>query len=652
MSKSHPMLLPRIIMGAVLAVVLSSSASAGALHSSAKSQIAQTTTSGVAAGKQGASTTQANGLAGISRLGVNAFALEDSDMQTMKDSGVNFVRVQLYWNSNEPVLTSPPTWVWGYTDQLFYRMALHNLTPLVTVLACPPWACPDPSGPINAANMTDFNTFMSAASARYSQPPYNVHDWELWNEPDGSGGADHMLGWGNHADLYATMLRYAYTAVHANDSQAVVMSGGLAYDNWVSQGGSYNHDFLPAILSSAGQYMDAVAFHYYLNNANGWTNVSVKARDVRAVLNQAGSNLPLICNEAGLTSDPAFNSSEAIQARYIVQFNIYGAASGLAGQMWYVSKDYTDSNPRRQIFTKSGLVRLDGTLKPSYTALSVLQSKIGSAPYLRSLSAQDGLPNGIEGYKFRSPDGNRMVSILWSTAGAAGTVTIPTSQAPDVSGVTDLYGQPIQTQSGTGGTLLLNVGADPVYIDWANRFDDVSTVSWMYNDVEYLASRGIVSGYTDGTFHPEAQASRGQFAKMIVLGVGWPLDTTSAQRFRDVAPGSPFYSYIQTAAAHDAISGYACGGVGDPCPGAYFHPERNISRAQIAKIVVLARGWPLLNPAVPTFSDVPVDSPFYSLIETAHAYGVISGYTNGTFLPNNEATRAQLSKMLAQALQH
>jgi hypothetical protein len=114
------------------------------------------------------------------------------------------------------------------------------------------------------------------------------------------------------------------------------------------------------------------------------------------------------------------------------------------------------------------------------------------------------------------------------------------------------------------------------------------------------------------------------------------------------------------------IQGYACGGDGEPCDGQnrpYFRPGSNITRGQIAKIIVLAEGWGLLNPAEPTFADIPFGSTFYQYAETAAARGIISGYACGAegepcdgqnkpyYRPGNNATRAQLSKMLALALQ-
>jgi hypothetical protein len=55
-----------------------------------------------------------------------------------------------------------------------------------------------------------------------------------------------------------------------------------------------------------------------------------------------------------------------------------------------------------------------------------------------------------------------------------------------------------------------------------------------------------------------------------------------------VPVSNPFYSYIETAYCRRVISGYNCGAPGEPCPGLYFRPGGNATRAQIAKIVCLA----------------------------------------------------------------
>jgi len=97
---------------------------------------------------------------------------------------------------------------------------------------------------------------------------------------------------------------------------------------------------------------------------------------------------------------------------------------------------------------------------------------------------------------------------------------------------------------------------------------------------------------------------------------------------------------------HGVISGYGDG---------TFRPFNLTTRGQLAKIVVLAEGWPLYTPPTPTFRDVPAADPFYTLIETAYHQGIISGYncTPGPncleYRPVSNVTRAQLCKIIVLA---
>jgi hypothetical protein len=110
--------------------------------------------------------------------------------------------------------------------------------------------------------------------------------------------------------------------------------------------------------------------------------------------------------------------------------------------------------------------------------------------------------------------------------------------------------------------------------------------------------------------------------------------------FSDVAPSYWAYTYIRTLACGGIVSGYSNGS---------FRPENPTTRAQLAKMLVLARRWPLVNPTTQSFSDVGSSHPFYRYIETAAARRVVSGYGDGKFRPDSFVTRAQVAKMVVVA---
>jgi len=199
----------------------------------------------------------------------------------------------------------------------------------------------------------------------------------------------------------------------------------------------------------------------------------------------------------------------------------------------------------------------------------------------------------------------------------------------------------------------------------ANSYSDVPFGSIFYPYVHDLSVRGAISGYGDCTFRPFNNITRAQIAKVIMLADGYQLIAPPNPDFEDVAANSAFYSVIETAFQNGIISGYACGGPGEPCDSQnrpYFRPNTNVTRGQIAKMVVLARHWSLLNPASNSFTDVLPGTAFYSVIETAYAHGILGGYNCGGpgepcdsqnrpyFRQNNTATRGQGAKIIDLAL--
>jgi hypothetical protein len=185
-------------------------------------------------------------------------------------------------------------------------------------------------------------------------------------------------------------------------------------------------------------------------------------------------------------------------------------------------------------------------------------------------------------------------------------------------------------------------------------FADVCPGDYFFTPVQYLANRGAISGYSDQTFRPGANTTRGQLCKIIVAAEGWTIDTTDGPHFPDVPPDHPFYNYVETAYKHHIIAGYA---------DSLFRPNADVTRGQLSKIIVGAEGWDLTVPgATQTFADVPASNPFYYHIEAAYRHNIISGYTCGGagepcdgahrpyFRPTNSATRGQIAKIVYGAV--
>lgn len=187
------------------------------------------------------------------------------------------------------------------------------------------------------------------------------------------------------------------------------------------------------------------------------------------------------------------------------------------------------------------------------------------------------------------------------------------------------------------------VTASGYMITFAGRrpFTDIAAGDWADDGVQYLYSQGAVTGYADGSFHPNEYVTRAQFAKMLVSAMGWSIENPVVPTFSDVAADSWAYGYIETAVAHSIIAGY---------PDGAFRPYNYVTRAQLAKMVVLGSEWDMEGITPVYFTDLTPDSWAYSFAQTAYSADVMSGYSDGSFKPDSPATRAQVAKVLTLSL--
>jgi hypothetical protein len=97
------------------------------------------------------------------------------------------------------------------------------------------------------------------------------------------------------------------------------------------------------------------------------------------------------------------------------------------------------------------------------------------------------------------------------------------------------------------------------YNPYYPTFTDVQPGSTFFVNVETAYLRGAVQGYSDGTFRPNAPVTRAQAAKMLVTGKGWSLYSPPWSSFTDVPPTHWAYAYVHTALSHGIVAGYADG---------------------------------------------------------------------------------------------
>lgn len=167
---------------------------------------------------------------------------------------------------------------------------------------------------------------------------------------------------------------------------------------------------------------------------------------------------------------------------------------------------------------------------------------------------------------------------------------------------------------------------------------------WSAGDVTRLVERGAIGGYPDGTFRPDKSISRAEFSKILRQSLGY--SSIDGNSFTDTN-GHWATTDIETLISHDIIV---------PAEyGSHYGPDGAITRREIAVMLVRAMGLnadavALSGQATGFADDAKLQTYDKGYLFLAKELGLISGYEDKTFRPNNRATRAEASVMIVRLL--
>ncbi len=161
-------------------------------------------------------------------------------------------------------------------------------------------------------------------------------------------------------------------------------------------------------------------------------------------------------------------------------------------------------------------------------------------------------------------------------------------------------------------------------------------------NIRNLVEDNIVSGYSDNTFRPNENVTRGELAVFIVRAFNLEIDTTG-DPFPDVTPENKFFPYIQTLKNLNIVVGYSDG---------KYKPDEFVTRGTVSKYIIAA-----YNPDFDSsktylhgFLDIVGNrfEPYIAYLSSLESNGtrVVSGYSDGTYRPETNITRGQMSKFV------
>ena len=185
-----------------------------------------------------------------------------------------------------------------------------------------------------------------------------------------------------------------------------------------------------------------------------------------------------------------------------------------------------------------------------------------------------------------------------------------------------------------------SVDIDPSGVD--HKFNDISDY-WAADYVDFLYNADITTGYSDGSFRPNQNISRAQFAVMLYryLKLDENQYANVSLPFADL-DSIPAYAIpaVKALYAEGVITGSEKNGQ------LYFNPGSSLTRAQAAAMIgrTQAKGYALADLTFTDSAQIPTYAAYY--IRAMVGQGVINGYSDGSFKPHSNITRGQMAKIL------
>ncbi|MBQ2284957.1 MAG: S-layer homology domain-containing protein, partial [Clostridia bacterium] len=181
-----------------------------------------------------------------------------------------------------------------------------------------------------------------------------------------------------------------------------------------------------------------------------------------------------------------------------------------------------------------------------------------------------------------------------------------------------------------------------VTITHAAQFSDVSSENKYYYSTTILSAFGIINGYEDGTFGPDKDVTRAEFATMLMRAMA------SAGIGSTDAAGTPFTDISGHWGISDIRTAYDLGIINGMTPTT-FEPNSNVTYEQAFKMVVCALNYggqseAIYNSMVATNPSIPW---YYGYMQTARTLGL----TDDISIVNGQpAKRAHIAQMIYNAL--
>lgn len=332
--------------------------------------------------------------------------------------------------------------------------------------------------------------------------------------------------------------------------------------------------------------------------------------------------------------DAVFDKEDAarISGAVLIKKN-YNESTG--GTEVTVDKDLVNIGPKNEIYLKQGeavVMQLTG----SYASVQVgMRSLTGDAVTYKINTEEKTMNSTVDMYYKVTPAAGKLV-----IQNVSGGILALTKLKVTGAGTTTNDVSVETTPEAIRYAMALMRGID------VPQFTDVAEDAWYHDYVYDLVYRGVVNGMTATTYEPEGKLTRAQFVKLLACSLeeAETLKTYEGQHPFTDSEGHWAETYIAWAKDKGIVEGVSA---------TEFDPEAPITREQMATIFgryALKQGieLPKSDNAAGSFPDADKISEYArEFVELMRIAGILNGYEDGTFRPQNTATRAEAAKLFS-----
>jgi len=319
-----------------------------------------------------------------------------------KKAGAAWVRQGFFWDSIEPW----PGWSnLEVYDRYVERAHAAGLKVLAVLDYDARWInLPGTKGPLIRGTQA-LSWYADHVRELVAHFKGKVDAWELWNEPNSS------TFWRGSKQEFVKMHKLGVASIREVDPDAYIVGGGfsLVPEDWIDtcfRGGAFDG-------------VDAISFHPYWMEAEGVLHLVDR---MKAIVKAHGFKGALWVTEVGFPTAGVypFASDEAGQAALLVKTWVGMALREVRAVFWYVQSDTRSASERFDPLDSEsffGVIRADGTPKPSLYAMAAVLQAIAGAQYDPGLVDIDPrLFNDVVALPFLHDNGSLRL-LVWSRGG-------------------------------------------------------------------------------------------------------------------------------------------------------------------------------------------------------------------------------------------